>query len=396
MKWDPDTVIPLINPVKGWGTCVGFAPSKGRRCWNRKSPLLASRILNDLAELSPSSAAASPRLLDAAESMLCWLHGDQADKVISEWKRALMKDATTTKQTNRDWDEMAANAHAVLDELLRKRREREETRGYTEKGSAFEPQFRWSPSQTHSRDESDDDEATASRERQRKEEKRERRREKERQEKEREEEEREEEERQEEERRERRRREKKRREKERREKEREEEERQEEKRREKESQDKERSEKRRREREAQEEKIRKRAAEARAARAEAAEQRRLAEQREWAEAWKRYTKGWELVEANQTAKITSIPWPTRSGRWEDVTENNVREFFRRAPTYEASREPDERFCLMSKENKRWHTDKILSRFGRQVLVGSRKGEIDLVTKLMVVLWKEAKITRASL
>lgn len=77
-----------------------------------------------------------------------------------------------------------------------------------------------------------------------------------------------------------------------------------------------------------------------------------------------------------------------------MTVENVSEFFKNAaPLQQAAQLEEEMFRLMSKENKRWHTDKIMSRFGRGILQAPCGAALDLMSKLMVKLWKEAKMQR---
>ncbi len=48
---------------------------------------------------------------------------------------------------------------------------------------------------------------------------------------------------------------------------------------------------------------------------------------------------------------------------------------------------------MTQENKRWHTDKIVFRFGPEILKGPRKDALNMIAKEVVKLWKEAKMER---
>ncbi|KAK3937844.1 putative reticulocyte-binding protein 2 like protein a protein [Diplogelasinospora grovesii] len=129
-----------------------------------------------------------------------------------------------------------------------------------------------------------------------------------------------------------------------------------------------------------------------------AQEREKAAKKEWADAWTRYCAGWEAIEKNreQICPIDKIPWPTKSGRRDDVSQASVRQFFDKAlPVHLSSTPGEERFRMISLENKRWHTDKILSRFGQDVLRHGKPcaNALDLIAKLMVELRKEAKMRR---
>ncbi|KAK4233280.1 putative reticulocyte-binding protein 2 like protein a protein [Achaetomium macrosporum] len=126
-----------------------------------------------------------------------------------------------------------------------------------------------------------------------------------------------------------------------------------------------------------------------------AEEREAAEKQEWADAWSKYCRGWMSLETDKT-KITpsKIPWPVKSGSWQDVSESSVRSFFRKAvPVYLADHQGDEMYRTICDENKRWHTDKIMSRFGPDILKGPYGDALNMIAKLMVQLRVEAKMGR---
>lgn len=120
------------------------------------------------------------------------------------------------------------------------------------------------------------------------------------------------------------------------------------------------------------------------------QQRRI----EWSDAWKRYENGWTSVDDPDNLSGSEIPWPTKSGLRQDLSESSVRQFFREtAFTYSSNDHAEELFQTMSKETKRWHSDKIQHRFGQDIFQSQYGKDIDMVTKLIVVLWKEAKMGR---
>ncbi|KAK3305103.1 uncharacterized protein B0T15DRAFT_531334 [Chaetomium strumarium] len=126
-----------------------------------------------------------------------------------------------------------------------------------------------------------------------------------------------------------------------------------------------------------------------------AEEREAAEKQEWADAWSKYCRGWMSLEMDKT-KITpsKIPWPVKSGSWQDVSESSVRLFFLKAvPVYLADHQGDEMYRTICNENKRWHTDKIMSRFGPDILKVPYGDALNMIAKLMVQLRVEAKMER---
>ncbi|KAH8168657.1 hypothetical protein LIA77_11921 [Sarocladium implicatum] len=118
-----------------------------------------------------------------------------------------------------------------------------------------------------------------------------------------------------------------------------------------------------------------------------AEAAKLAEKRKWSSAWNRYDASWYALEDGRL-KNPKLPWPVVSGEVSDVTASSVREFFRRAMPVD-----EDRFRLLTRELKRWHTDKLLSLVGQDVVSGGDKARIDVVTKTIVQLWKEAKLSK---
>jgi hypothetical protein len=159
-----------------------------------------------------------------------------------------------------------------------------------------------------------------------------------------------------------------------------------------EKQRKEREEKIRQEREAKERETREYNTRQRAKKA-AQEREQLA--REWTDAWSRYNTAWEAIETSKKPAIPdNIPWPVKSGRFIQVNESNVRQFYQKAvPTHLAQDPAEEMFRVISNENKRWHTDKLTSRFGSDIVKGEYRDALNMITKLMINLRTEAKIGR---
>lgn len=122
-----------------------------------------------------------------------------------------------------------------------------------------------------------------------------------------------------------------------------------------------RQEEARREREREE--TRRRREEARADR-ERQQRERIA--REWSESWTRYERDWENMQRRgidtlDKAVKDSVPWPVKSGRWQDVNEANVRAFLRHAPD-DASENPRRFRSLLRRQSLRWHMDILPNRF----------------------------------
>lgn len=80
----------------------------------------------------------------------------------------------------------------------------------------------------------------------------------------------------------------------------------------------------------------------------------------------------------------SLPWPVKSGRWQDVDEANVYAFLRRAPEC-AWEDPSVILAFLKGQALRWHPDK----FGRHFPISIGNGEVDaLVTLVMQVINRE--------
>ncbi|RSL61335.1 hypothetical protein CEP53_005167 [Fusarium sp. AF-6] len=126
------------------------------------------------------------------------------------------------------------------------------------------------------------------------------------------------------------------------------------------------------------------------------EERRKEKRRgDWSDAWKRYENGWKSIDdTSDNIDGSQIPWPIKSGLRQDLSESAVRQFFRRtAFVHSSDDQAEEIFQVMTKETKRWHSDKIQHRFGKDIFQSQYGEDIDMVTKLIVVLWKEAKTGR---
>ncbi|KAJ0118489.1 hypothetical protein J7T55_009272 [Diaporthe amygdali] len=80
--------------------------------------------------------------------------------------------------------------------------------------------------------------------------------------------------------------------------------------------------------------------------------------REWTERFREYGTNWDGWDGD----VGSIPWPTKSGRRQDVDEEEVRAFFVRGLDLETLGERE--FAAKLKEQRvRWHPDKIQQKLG---------------------------------
>lgn len=105
---------------------------------------------------------------------------------------------------------------------------------------------------------------------------------------------------------------------------------------------------------------------ARRAREQRARERAEAVQRKGDESWARYSRDWRNLRRIDVAHLDedlrdTLPWPVLSGRWQDVDEASVSDFVKHAPgaVFKDSREFRK---VVRKELLRWHPDKISQRF----------------------------------
>ncbi|KAH9211766.1 hypothetical protein DL95DRAFT_392222 [Leptodontidium sp. 2 PMI_412] len=129
--WDPVETLEIINPDPGYQriTCVGYAPSQGRRCriainqYNRQT---ITNTLNEISYLHPSDPNVVSRLRGVAGAALCVrFHQGQASDILSQWRSKLPKvQRTDSEQRPRSSRSQARNQTSKdLQERLRKLRE---------------------------------------------------------------------------------------------------------------------------------------------------------------------------------------------------------------------------------------------------------------------------------
>ncbi|KAJ9137293.1 hypothetical protein NKR23_g9214 [Pleurostoma richardsiae] len=382
--WDPEEVLTITNPATGSPTCLGEAVTYGRRCQRHIAANKFAnvwRILDGIAQEDAFTAAKSSELMEALSWGLCYQHKQQAEQIQRRWIRQLREWSGDSQRSSYAAGPGPSAAWPQSDK-------RDFKRGFGSKAGqtpSTAPSYSTRPMFGYGMKYEDQAEEMGRKMRQMAEELEKLRRDAEawrRAEREREESER-----------------LRRKEEEMRRQKKEEEERQ---KREKEQKERaerlkrEQEERQRREKEQKERQKKEEAARARERPRTRAQERERAMKKEWEDAWTRYTDGWDKIRGKTSEEVdhAQIPWPVKSGRLEDVTSGNVSLFFERAPPIALAIDvAEERFRIISQENKRWHTDKIMSQFGPEILSGKYKDALDLIAKLMVQLWKEAKMKR---
>ncbi len=112
----------------------------------------------------------------------------------------------------------------------------------------------------------------------------------------------------------------------------------------------------------------------------------------WDEVWSKYLAGWACLDKNPKDVDAKVPWPTKSGKLKDVSDENVRKFFWEGPSNGLKSGP-EWFSVMSTETKKWHTDKIMARFGPGAAVQQHKEALDLIARVVTAVWQDSKRNR---
>lgn len=87
--WDPAIVLELENPDRNCLTCVGYAPTAGRRCQNpinRNNQALANELIKTISQTNISEAYPTDMLHQLARLCLClrW-HQCQIGRVVEDW-----------------------------------------------------------------------------------------------------------------------------------------------------------------------------------------------------------------------------------------------------------------------------------------------------------------------
>ena len=357
--WNPSTTLGIINPDYDCLTCIGYAPSQGRRCRNpirADNRALITRTLDEIAYLPPDSPAVMSRLRAIAGPALCVrYHQGQAGTVVMQWQRKIQllkpqigeRKPAKSVQSSRLQEPVRDRRVENLKDQLKEMEEamaklREEIDNQRHQGQECE-----GPKERAAKDcQEDERKQWRSAERNREA----RRKESERLEKER-------------------------LEKERLEKERLEKERLEKERLAKEKREKEEKQRREREEAAAKERIRQRAQKLREERERKKREKEQKEREEWDQLWAQYQERWVQFKASASDiregdLRDGIPWPVKSGSYRDVKDSNVKEFFHNT----VSRDGD-MVKLVRKECLKWHPDR------RRTWL--RDGRLSDVDKMMV-------------
>ncbi|KAF2676218.1 hypothetical protein K458DRAFT_437492 [Lentithecium fluviatile CBS 122367] len=337
--WDPVTILDIINPSRGCLTCVGYAPSCGRRCRNpinSDNRASAFRLLEDLSYIDTSTTDINAKLHQLARLTLCLrFHQSQKNDMVEKWCRKTDQQQTATRNsTNTKIDpdrmeERLKDLEKLLARVLSKAEGADEFIFSSPAGQRYRKQYDRQSAQEEQARKRQEEETRKSREQ-------EREREQKHQQQKREKTEREEKERKK---------------------------REEEKRRKEEQQARDRE---AREREERNERIRRRAEQARKERERKAREQAAKEREEWDKVWLHYVLRWDDIKKNSTKGTSEklremIPWPVKSGNWRDVSESAVEEFFHKAPPPTTG--ADKMLAIMKMECLKWHADRIPRMFG---------------------------------
>lgn len=331
--WNPSKTLEIINPDRDCLTCVGQAPTQGRRCRlpiRADNRALIMRTLDDIAYLPPDSPAVMSRLRAIAGPALCVnYHQNQDETIVKQWQSKIQsleppkrKSAKSTQSSRRQ----ESARHQEVEDLRNQLKEMMEAMAKLKE--ECDSPGRRSQERTEAEERIAKERQEAERIRRRREERQKeaRRKESERLETERLAQEK------------RGKEEKERLAKEKREKE----------------------ERQRREREdaaAANERIHQRAQKRREESKREKREKEQSERTEWDQLWAKYQERWTELKTPASGTRESnirdaIPWPVKSGAYRDVKASNVKEFFQKA----VSREEDMP-KLMRKECLNWHPDK---------------------------------------
>ncbi|KIX08742.1 uncharacterized protein Z518_03399 [Rhinocladiella mackenziei CBS 650.93] len=170
--------------------------------------------------------------------------------------------------------------------------------------------------------------------------------------------------------------------------------------------DREKEEQQKREQEAKEqkrreedarEKMREKARQQREERERETREQAMRERREWQQAWHSYVTKWTTFKQAKTKPSNPqqaqqlIPWPTKSGRFRDLTKSNVMTFYRNAC-------PDAGTPAMSKamraESLKWHPDKMSILYPSCEPGAADKEVILMICRVVLGLKEQADAMRA--
>jgi hypothetical protein len=395
-SWDPAAVLEIINRDTRGFTCVGYAPSQGRRCRNPIAQCNRERVFDmlDTLALSPSSsrkvASMLPRI--AALSLCRRYHQDQVDEVVEKWQARITSRKPRKVRTS-SWrvDEDIGSYITAKTATWRTRQmspERPKEKPCTTGPTPAQEKQRWRGEDYQSKRERERERLEEELERMIKELERLRNGKQERERKTKETKDKENQEKKEREER--------------------DEEKREQMRKEQEKKDQERRErekKARQEQEAREQQERiKRAAEQKREERKRQERAKAAkEKEEWRKTWENYERCWAKFKSSsgsvQGDIHNAIPWPVKSGRYADVKKKDTRaamieEFFRKGCL--EMRELAAAYSLIGEESKKWHPDKLAALFRGMPIGDEEKEAVTIIGQIVIKLRLETKILRDGL
>jgi hypothetical protein len=106
--WDPYIALEIDNPERGFLTCVGYAPSKHRRCQNPiawANRVCAQKILETLSRERPSVSRMRDYLEEVAECLLCVrYHRNQKYDVVEQWLNIVRQEQRLLRSAGLSWD----------------------------------------------------------------------------------------------------------------------------------------------------------------------------------------------------------------------------------------------------------------------------------------------------
>ncbi|MCJ1400943.1 hypothetical protein MMC11_004154 [Xylographa trunciseda] len=97
-------------------------------------------------------------------------------------------------------------------------------------------------------------------------------------------------------------------------------------------------------------------------------------------------------------KESMIPWPTKTGKLRDVSQEAVEEFLKKGPSEDIDGEKDGTEGLtkvLKAERVRWHPDKIQQRYGALGIDERTLKSVTAVFQIVDQLWGEVKDHGAS-
>jgi hypothetical protein len=126
--WDPIETLQVINPDRGCLTCVGYAPSCGRRCRNpinQANRASAFQLLKDLENFDPSTTNIKPQLCRLAGLTLCLrYHQNQVSTVVDEWMSILpVRNSFKMEETGHSDYELGHLSRKELERMVKEMKE---------------------------------------------------------------------------------------------------------------------------------------------------------------------------------------------------------------------------------------------------------------------------------